>query len=117
MTGQEAIYAALALMHETDAAPYQAFAIPLLNQVIGELYETASCRREANGEAPLDGIPFLTDPAEDIGYDPELVLRCVPKGLAVRLYAQENDWSMWNAMRQEYEAAVQACQRGLARFV
>lgn len=113
MTGREALTMAAHTLHETDLSIYADPAVSWINMILGELFDVANRRRSFRGEAPLRSLPQIGSLDEDLPYDEELIVRCMPKGLTARMFSEDYDNAQLGMYRQEYAAAVNECDRGL----
>jgi len=111
MTVYELLTAAAALFFETDLSGYCDLALPFVNMLLNECFETNNRIRRRNGKEGLLSAPVLTNLYEVIPYEEQLVRLALPYGLAAKLIYDEQDSARMNYFMSEYTSRVNRCDR------
>ena len=111
MTVYELLTAAAALFFETDLSGYSDLALPFVNMLLNECFETNNRIRRRNGKEGLLSAPVLTNLYEVIPYEEQLVRLALPYGLAAKLIYDEQDSARMNYFMSEYTSRVNRCDR------
>ena len=113
MIAKEVYSAALALLLETEesAGDYNAYALPLLNLLLPELFDINNSILQAEGIDKLKVIPQLENLDDEIPYDERLLRNALPYGLAAKLVYDDNDMGKVGYFQQLYVNAVNSFLR------
>lgn len=113
MTAKEVYSTALALLFETEesAGDYNAYALPLLNLLLPELFDINNSILQAEGIDKLKAIPQLENLEDEIPYDERLLRNALPYGLAAKLVYDDNDMGKVGYFQQLYVNAVNSFLR------
>ena len=117
MTGSGLLTSALALVGDNNPADYESLGISCINIILAETYEINNRLRVAAGLAVLTSIPEVTALSETLTYEPMLVRRALPYGLAVQLILDERDASLWNVLHAKYIDALRNIDVGFVELV
>ena len=118
MTGNELLARAMALYAETDTSDEDArtLAVPYINMVLAETFDTNNRIRQQKGLDPLEEIPEIATLNDAIAYEDYLVKLALPYGLASKLYFDEDDNSRLSMFLQEYADRVNKADRWVVAF-
>jgi len=116
MTGKELLVRALALFAETETTDYEALALPYIDMVLAETFDTNNRIRTAAGKAVLTEMPELASLADTLPYEDKLVKLALPYGLAAKLYFDEEDNPRLTMFNQEYADRVNRCDKAVVEF-
>jgi hypothetical protein len=106
MTGTDLLNLALPLMFATDSTEYQAAAIPVINLLLADCFESNNSIRIFNGDAELTEIPSIAALSEELPYEDAINRKVLPFGLAGYLYAEDDATiSTLRMNKYEYEKA------------
>lgn len=118
MTGNDLLTRAMALYAETDTSDEdaRALAVPYINMVLAETFDTNNRIRQRRGLDPLEDIPEIAALSDEIVYENHLVKLALPYGLASKLYFDEDDNSRLSMFLQEYADRVNKADRWVVAF-
>lgn len=118
MTGNELLTRAMALYAETDTSDEdaRALAVPYINMVLTETFDTNNRIRQRRELDPLAEIPEISSLNDEIIYEDYLVKLALPYGLASKLYFDEDDNSRLSMFLQEYADRVNRADRWVVAF-
>ena len=110
------IYAkAKGLMFEKASSTiYDNYLIPNLNQLLVETFEENNMERMFNGKPPLNSVPVLSLPQDEVPYEQAYTDNILPLGLATSFFI-DDDLSKYNLFNVRYNNARVAIQKILTK--
>ncbi len=116
MTAYELLATAASLFFESDLSSYTEVALPFVNMILAECFETNNRLRRRAGKETLQTVPVLSDLKEIVPFEEKLVRQAMPYGLAAKLIYDELDSVRLNYFLSEYADRVNRCDRWVVAF-
>lgn len=85
----------IALMNENkeNSAPYTAFTVGMVNNLLMDLLEVENAIRQVKEKDLLDTVPFVSSLEDDVDYDTELCYNVIPWGLGRQYFLGDDEYS------------------------
>lgn len=112
MTVRELYELAKAMMFEKSTSrDYDNYYIPWINVLLSENFDIENSMLRADGETPLDEIPFVSADTDELPYHDRINREILPLGLAARFFI-DDDLSKYDIFNTDYQNARMAYMRG-----
>ena len=99
---------------EEDREDYEEQFLPVLNVLLAETFDVNNSLRASKGKEELAEIPEVTALTDEMSYEPEILRKVLPYGIAGTLY-QEDSASLAMQYLNKYEVARMGA--GKAQYV
>lgn len=105
MTGSLLYSNTMGMLFDEDME-YKAYCLPAINALIAECFAVNNTLLRAKGQPELIEIPLLEDLEEELVYQPEILFRAMPYGLAAKIVYDDGDMGKTIFWRNQYIEAL-----------